>query len=244
MLIILSFFIAHWWLSLFFQTFFQYRSASHRMFTTNKFWERLFYLLAYLFEGASFLNPRAYALMHRAHHAYSDTEQDPHPPHFFVDVFQLMKATIITFGDYVKRIKDPEAQLPGHYPEWQVVDRMGSSLLSRLLLSAAYITFYIFFAPHWWLFLLLPIHFMMGPIHGAIVNWCGHKYGYTNFDNKDKSRNTTPFDFLMPGELFQNNHHKPPGSANCAKRWFEINPVYPVMKVMHWMRIIPLRKVY
>jgi stearoyl-CoA desaturase (delta-9 desaturase) len=20
----------------------------------------------------------------------------------------------------------------------------------------------------------------MGPLHGAIVNWCGHKYGYSN----------------------------------------------------------------
>jgi len=98
MLIIFLFFIAHWFLSLFFQTFSQHRHASHRMFTTNKFRERVFYLLAYLFEGASFLNPCAYALMHRAHHAYSDTEQDPHSPHFFVDVYQMMKATIITFG--------------------------------------------------------------------------------------------------------------------------------------------------
>jgi stearoyl-CoA desaturase (Delta-9 desaturase) len=244
MLIILFFFIAHWFLSLFFQTFFQHRYASHRMFTTSKVWERVFYLLAYLFEGASFLNPRAYALMHRAHHAFSDTEQDPHSPHFFVDVYQMMKATIITFGDYVKRIKDPEAQFPGHYPEWPLVDRMGSSLLSRLLFGAAYAAFYIFFAAHWWLFLLLPIHFMMGPIHGAIVNWCGHKYGYSNFDNKDKSKNTTPFDFLMLGELFQNNHHKHPNSANFAKRWFEIDPVYPVMKLMHWLGIIKIRKAY
>jgi stearoyl-CoA desaturase (delta-9 desaturase) len=85
---------------------------------------------------------------------------------------------------------------------------------------------------------------MMGPIHGAIVNWCGHKYGYSNFDNKDKSKNTTPFDFLMLGELFQNNHHRHPNSANFGKRWFEIDPVYPVMKLMHWMRIITLRKAY
>jgi stearoyl-CoA desaturase (Delta-9 desaturase) len=106
------FFIAHWFLSLFFQTFFQHRYASHRMFTTSKFWERIFYLLAYLFEGASFLNPRAYAMMHRQHHAFSDTEKDPHSPHFFTDIYQMMKSTINTFGDYVKRTKDP-----GHYPE-------------------------------------------------------------------------------------------------------------------------------
>jgi stearoyl-CoA desaturase (delta-9 desaturase) len=240
---ILIFFIAHWFLSLFFQTFFQHRYASHRMFTTSKGWERVFYLMAYFFEGASFLNPRAYALMHREHHAYSDTEKDPHSPHFFTDVFQMMKATIITFRDHLKRTKDPEARFEGHYPEWPIVDRIGSSILSRLAFGAAYTWFYIAFATHWWMFLLLPIHYLMGPIHGAIVNWCGHKYGYSNFDNNDKSKNTTPFDFLMLGELFQNNHHRHPNSANFGNKWFEIDPVYPVMKLMHRLRIIKLRKV-
>ncbi len=243
-MIILIFFIAHWFLSLFFQTFFQHRYAAHRMFTTSKSWERIFYVMAYVFEGASFLNPRAYALMHREHHAYSDTEKDPHSPHFFTDIFQMMAATIKTFRDHVKRTKDPEARFSGHYPEWPFIDRIGSSILSRLLFAAAYTVFYIFFAEHWWMFLLLPIHFMMGPIHGAIVNWCGHKYGYRNFENKDKSKNTTPFDFLMLGELFQNNHHQHPNSANFGNKWFEIDPVYPVMKLLHWMRIIKLRRVY
>jgi len=49
------------------------------------------------------------------------------------------------------------------------------------------------------------------------------------------------FDFLLLGELFQNNHHKRPNSANFGARWFEFDPVYPVMKVMHWIRIIKLR---
>ncbi|CAN5162043.1 acyl-CoA desaturase [soil metagenome] len=243
-MIILIFFIAHWFLSLFFQTFFQHRYASHRMFTTNKFWERVFYLLAYLFEGASFLNPRAYAIMHREHHAYSDTAKDPHSPHFFKDVFQLMNFTIRTFGDYIKKSRDTEARFKGNYPEWPLIDRVGSSLLSRVLFGVAYTCFYIAFATQLWLFLLLPIHFLMGPIHGAIVNWCGHKYGYQNFDNNDKSKNTTPFDFLMLGELLQNNHHRHPNSANFGKRWFEIDPVYPVMKLMHWMKIIRLRKAF
>jgi stearoyl-CoA desaturase (delta-9 desaturase) len=243
-MIILCFFVAHWFLSLFFQTFFQHRYASHRMFTTSKAWERVFHLMAYIFEGSSFLNPRAYALMHREHHAYSDTEKDPHSPHFFTDVFQMMKATIITFRDHVKRSKDPEERFKGNYPEWPFIDRIGSSILSRILFGALYTWFYIAFATHWWMFLLLPVHYIMGPIQGAIVNWCGHKYGYSNFDNNDKSKNTSPVDFLMLGELFQNNHHKHPNNANFANKWFEIDPVYPAMRLMHWMKIIKIRKLY
>jgi stearoyl-CoA desaturase (delta-9 desaturase) len=212
------------------------------MFTTNKFFERTFHVMTFICQGSSFLNPRAYAIMHREHHAYSDTEKDPHSPHFFTDVVQMMWHTVLSFREHEKQLKEPEARFKGNYPEWRLLDYYGSTLVSRIIFGLLYVAFYVAFATHWWMFLLLPIHFMMGPIHGAIVNWCGHKYGYANFDNNDKSKNTTPFDFLMLGELFQNNHHKHPNSANFAKRWFEIDPVYPVMKVLHWARIIRLRK--
>ncbi len=239
---ILLFFVGHWFLSLFCQTFFLHRYASHKVFSMSKFWEKFFYIVSYICQGSSFLNPGAYATMHRDHHSFSDTEKDPHSPHFFTDVFQMTRATVLTYRDHVKRVKNPSVAVAGTYPRWEIIDRIGSSIASRLLFGAGYSWFYIAFATHWWMFLLLPIHFLMGPIHGAIVNWCGHKYGYSNFDNDDHSKNTGPFGFIMLGELFQNNHHRYPNSANFAQKWFEVDPVYPVLKFMHWTRIIRLRK--
>src|ERR1043166_9033334 len=96
-MIVLWFFLAHWFLSLFFQTFFLHRYASHKMFTTSKGWERVFYMMTFDTQGTSFLNPRAYAIMHRMHHAYSDTEKDPHSPHFFKDVYQMMMHTVLIY---------------------------------------------------------------------------------------------------------------------------------------------------
>jgi stearoyl-CoA desaturase (delta-9 desaturase) len=46
----------------------------------------------------------------------------------------------------------------------------------------------------------------------------------------------------MLGELFQNNHHRYPNSANFGKKWFEIDPVYPVMKLMDLLGIIQIKK--
>jgi len=209
----------------------------------NKFWERFFYLLLLISQGSSFLNPRAYAILHRMHHAYSDTEKDPHSPHFFKDVFGMMIATKNMYLAYLLHKIEPEPAFRGNYPEWPLIDRIGDSWFWRIACGLFYIWFYVTFATSWWMFLLLPIHFLMGPIHGAIVNWCGHKYGYSNHDNDDHSKNSLPWDFLLMGELFQNNHHKRPNSPNFATRWWEFDPTYPMMKVMHWLRIIKLRKV-
>lgn len=214
------------------------------MFKTHKFWERTFYFCTWFFQGASFLNPRAYAIMHRMHHAHSDTEKDPHSPHFFRDVFSMMWHTRKIYNDHVSNKTKPEKGFDGKYPEWKSLDKIGDHMAVRIGFGIAYTLFYIAFVPAgaWWLFLLLPVHYLMGPIHGAIVNWCGHKYGYTNFDNKDHSKNTTPWGLFMLGELFQNNHHKRPNSPRFSVRWFEIDPVYPVMKLLHYARIIRLRK--
>ncbi|MCI0532922.1 acyl-CoA desaturase, partial [bacterium] len=86
-------------------------------------------------------------------------------------------------------------------------------------------------------------HFIMGPIHGAIVNWFGHKVGYVNFDDTgDLSKNTLPLDFVTMGELFQNNHHKFPHSMNFAKKVFEFDPTFPIIKVLGWLGVIKFSK--
>lgn len=239
---ILIFFLSHWFLSLFCQTFFLHRYASHKMFSMNKFWERFFYAFTFITQGASFLNPRAYAILHKMHHAYSDTEKDPHSPHFFKDVWNMTMHTKDIYLNYAKYGVEPEKPFRGYYPEWKLMDRISDMWVIRILFGVGYFLFYLKFATAWWMFALLPIHFFMGPIHGAIVNWCGHKYGYSNYDNDDHSKNTLPLDFLMMGELFQNNHHKSPNSPNFARKWYEFDPSYPIIKVMSWVRIIKLRK--
>jgi stearoyl-CoA desaturase (delta-9 desaturase) len=240
MLAIAIFFVAHWALSVFAQSFFLHRYSAHRMFTLSKGWERFFYAMTWVCQGSSFLSPRAYALLHREHHAFSDTERDPHSPHFHKNFGAMMLATKIRYYGLLTGEIRTEPRFEGGYPTWPALDRLADSWVSRIGFGAAYTLFYIAFAPHWAFFLLLPAHFLMGPIHGAIVNWGGHKYGYRNFDTKDLSRNTLPLELLTGGELFQNNHHKFGMSPNFAVRWFEVDPTYQVMRVLHVLRIIDM----
>ena len=238
MAVILTFFVGHWLTSVFCQTFFLHRYGAHRQFSMSKGWERAFHLLTYLAQGSSYLNPRAYAILHRMHHAFSDTERDPHSPLFHSNPGSLMWETKHKYDDYAYRRVEPEPRFDGGYPEWPWLDKLGQSWPMRLTWVAAYSAVYFAFAPSVWWFLLLPAHFVMGPIHGAIVNWGGHKYGYRNYKSADVSRNTLVFDFLTFGELFQNNHHAFSMSPNFAARWFEVDPAYPIIVLFAKLGII------
>ena len=241
MIPILAFFILHWFSSLFFHTFFLHRYASHKMYTTGKKREKTFYFLTWLTQGSSFLVPRAYAVMHRMHHAFSDTEKDPHSPHFFKDVMGMMMHTKRIYNGFLNNRLTVEKRFTEDYlPIWKKLDRFGDHMAVRIFFILVYVAFYVVFAPSAWWYLLLPIHVLMGPIQGAIVNWCGHKYGYSNYDNADHSRNSEPWGLLLMGELFQNNHHKFGTSPNFAQKWFEWDPTFTIMRVMHRFGIIQL----
>jgi stearoyl-CoA desaturase (delta-9 desaturase) len=236
---ILVFFLGHWFLSLFVQTFYLHRYAAHQMFRMSGFWVKFFYVATYVMQGSSFLNPRAYAIMHRMHHAYSDTEKDPHSPHYFKSMFRMMWKTKDYYLDLLLRRVEPEKGFDKNIPEWPAFDRFANLWTLRFVWAGLYTLYYIEFATQPWMFLLLPVHFLMGPIHGGIVNWFGHTYGYRNFeDTGDQSRNSLVVDFLTMGELFQNNHHKLPSRPNFAVRKFEIDPAYLLLKLFGWLRII------
>ncbi len=220
------------------QTFFLHRYGAHKMFHMNKFWEKVFYISLYIFQGSSFLTPRAYGIMHRKHHAFSDTINDPHSPHNHKSVFGMMWTTRKIYNNLVDRKDIEEERFTSDIPEWKLIDNLGENGLSRIGWGIIYITFYIIFATQWWMYLLLPVHFLMGAVHGAIVNWCGHKVGYTNFNNNDKSKNSLIIDFIMMGELFQNNHHKHSKNLNFSSKWYEIDPSYPIIKLFSFFRII------
>ena len=240
--IILIFFFGHWYTSLFFQSFFYHRYAAHQQFTMSKFWERFFFFLAYIFQGSSYLNIKGYAVMHRLHHSHTDTPEDPHSPSYQKSIWKMMVRT----KDYYADINhDRKTGIDEHYykniPSWDLIDNFGDTYFSRISWGAFYAIFYILFATQWWMFLLLPIQFIMGPFHGAIINWFAHKIGYMNYRMKNTSTNIMNWDIFMWGEGLHNNHHRKPYSANFAQKWFELDPLFPIIKVFHWLHIIRLR---
>ena len=108
MTVILVFFVASWYLSLFFQTFFLHRYAAHKSFTMSKFTERVVYVLTWIFQGSNYLSPYGYGVMHRMHHAFADTEDDPHSPKYDVSIWNMMWKTKTIYSDIANKKFIPE----------------------------------------------------------------------------------------------------------------------------------------
>jgi len=240
---IFIFFVAHWYLSLFFQTFFLHRYASHHAFTMNKFTEKVFFILTWIFQGSNYLSPFGYGVMHRMHHAFADTENDPHSPKYDETIWNMMWKTKTIYSDIANGRMIAEKRFTEGVPRWDAFDKIARSWPSRIFWGALYILFYVQFASVWWLWLLLPFQFLLSPIHGAIINWFAHKYGYRNYEVGDTSRNFLPVDFLMMCESYHNNHHKHGSRPNFGGiRWHEIDPTYLVIRLLATVGVIQINK--
>ena len=237
---IIIFVIVLWYSGLFFQSFFLHRYAAHQVFTMSKTTERITFVLTWFFQGSSYLSAYGYGVMHRMHHAYTDTENDPHSPSYDPNLLAMMWKTKNIYQDINKQRVAIDVRFTKNVPQWKSFDSFASSRFSRVLWILAYIVFFAYFTTELWQWLLLPITFLMAPIHGAIINWFGHVYGYVNFKMNNTSKNLFHFDFLMMGEGYHNNHHKNASRANFGVKWHEIDMTYLIMKLLNSVGIIRL----
>lgn len=210
----------------------------------SKAWEKVFFIFSYITQGSSYMSPRAYGIMHRMHHAFTDTEHDPHSPSYDENMFSMMWRTRNVYAGILNNRVPIEERFTKNVPEWKWFDKWGNNFISRFIWIGIYVALYVVFAPSLWWLLLVPIHVMMGPIHGVIINWFAHKYGHTNFETDNTSKNLFKVDFLMLGEGYHNNHHCRPSSNNFAAAKGEFDPCYPMIRLLHKLKVIRMTGVH
>lgn len=235
------FILVLWYGGLFFQSFFLHRYAAHQVFTMSKTMERITFVLTWIFQGPSYLSAYGYGIMHRMHHAYTDTKKDPHSPSHDASLLAMMWKTKTIYHDINEQRIKVDQRFTKNVPQWKNFDLLASSNFSRILWIAVYLLFFIYFVTSWWQWLLFPLTFLMAPIHGAIINWFGHIYGYVNYTMKNTSKNLFPFDFLMMGEGYHNNHHKNANSANFGVKWHEVDITYLIIRLLNTVGCIQLK---
>lgn len=186
-----------------------HRLWSHKSFSTTKFKEILLHCFSTpLLYGTSI----TYAGIHRQHHAYSDTEQDPHitRPWWKVVFYIRNKNYSIEHKFVSDLIKSPTHRfIHRHY------FKINAALLI-LLLAFTGIEFTGYF---------LSFNVIYNFVGAGLVNVLGHRpeYGKRLYETKDLSSNNSFLKWLTWNQGYHNNHHHKPGSYTYAFNKGEID---------------------
>lgn len=177
--------------------------------------------------------------VHRKHHAFVESEGDPHSP----QILGLGHMLINGAGVYAQATQEPG--IVAKYAHGTPDDRFERFCtrfphLGVTVLAAAELL--LFGAPGiaiWGLQMLaMPL------LASALVNGVGHHSGYRNFETPDASTNVLPFGFLAGGEELHNNHHAFPGSAKFSVRWFEFDLGWCYIRALAAFGLAKVRRTY
>lgn len=240
---LLILFVVHWYAVMFFDTFWLHRYCAHKHWSMSPRVERAFQVANFVVNGSSYLSSYGYGIMHRMHHAYTDTPRDPHSPSVDGNPIRMMWRTRQTYFGIYKGWTPVEEKFTVGVPHWKALDDVVHNFYVRGVWVAIYLAIYALLVTDWWMWLLFPLTVGMGPLHGLFINWCAHRYGYVNYAQPNTSRNVMPIDLFFMGECFHNNHHKAPGRPNLGFRWFEFDLLWPIVLVMERCRIIKINRV-
>lgn len=196
----------------------------HRYYSHKSF-EFRYTFLQYIFTTIAVLagrgSPLGWVYLHRQHHAYSDTEKDPHSPKY-------LGYKLFGFGHYKKQeehkmqiflVKDMMSTVQLFIHKWYIL-----IIAAFALLLASVSIELLYFG---WILPALLIQ-----LSQSNFNYFGHIYGYTNHKTTDDSKNNIWLFPIIFGEAWHNNHHGDPKNASTTVQKFEIDPLFWFISVI------------
>lgn len=204
-------------------TIFLHRASTHRSLTLHPAVEWLFRFTLWLTTG---LSTREWVAIHRKHHAFTDEDGDPHSP--LLEGFWSVQLGNVAL--YVRAARDKEmvARYAKDIKEdaWDRVffNRGGLGLTLGTVLLCLVLGL-------WWGLLAAGVHaFMYVFVLSSSINGLCHSVGYKNFENT--ATNIRSLALLTGGEGLHNNHHGYPKSPKFSWKASEIDPAWPVIKLL------------
>lgn len=181
--------------------------------------------------------PIEWVATHRAHHAHSDSEKDPHNSNegfswSHLTWLYLANQAILTREQQLRMAHDIAAD-----PFYRFIDKYQLLLqagLGVLLLALGGLPWLV-----WGVFVRLVLTYHLT----WLINSAAHSVGYQSYKTGDRSTNCWWLALLSWGEGWHNNHHAFPFSARHGLRWFEIDHTWHVIKVLKWARLVTNIKV-
>jgi len=165
-------------------------------------------------------SPLGWVYVHREHHAYSDTDKDPHPPHILgFKLFGFKHIENHSGQLKVFLIKDLMTKEQLFINKWYF-----AIIFSWLLLLSSVDISLVYFS---W---VLPV--MLVQISQNSFNYFCHKHGYRNFETRDVSTNNMYMWPFILGDAWHNNHHHNAKECKTKIKWWEFDPQIHLIKAI------------
>jgi fatty-acid desaturase len=192
------------------------------------------------------IDPKGWVVMHRLHHAHSDTPDDPHSPRTLgpLGFFKMFGAQLVGYNRVLEGLRagDERYTSIGRDLELSWPIRTSQPWIP-ILLHVAIAALIVLAGGGWLLGLAFFAGMMSHVVQGAIINYFGHAHGGRNFASlDDDSRNNHLAAWLVLGEGFQNNHHRYPSSARFSYRAHELDMGYGVCLVLERLGVLDVQR--
>jgi stearoyl-CoA desaturase (delta-9 desaturase) len=181
---------------------------------------------------------REWVAVHRKHHAYCETEQDPHSPRY--------KGILrVLFGGlwlYRREARNPETL--ERFSQGTPDDWLERNLYARRpwlgILIMLIVEVMLLGLPGLAIFALQMIWI---PFWAAgVINGLGHYLGYRAYETADASRNILPWGIIVGGEELHNNHHAYAASARLSTHWWEIDIGWAYIRLLAFFRVARVKR--
>jgi stearoyl-CoA desaturase (delta-9 desaturase) len=200
-----------------------HRLVTHRSFEVPKWLE---YFLVFCGTLACEGGPIAWVGLHRIHHKYSDTPQDPH---------------------------DSNRGFWWSHMGWMLCDNHANQYVSQYTKDIAGDRFYqfcekyfipiqvvlglILFAIGGWSWVIWGIFVRLVVVFHVtwFVNSATHKFGYQSHESNDNSTNCWWVALVTFGEGWHNNHHAYQYSARHGLEWWEIDLTWMTIQLLQFL---------
>ena len=215
-------------------TIYLHRSATHRALTLHPLAEWVFRFFTWMTTG---IVPRGWVAVHRKHHAHTDEEGDPHSP----KIVGFWKVQLGNVFYYIKESRNPET-VATYAKDMATSDFWDRALFNHGSSGLAVGTAVVCSLLGWWgLFTVAFAGFMYVFVLSSSINGLCHRFGYKNFDNT--AGNFRSIALVTGGEGLHNNHHGSPRSAKFSVRPSEIDPAWPIIRLLELLRLARVAKV-
>ena len=172
--------------------------------------------------------PLSWVTTHRIHHAFTETDKDPHSPR--AGFFWAHMGWIFKGGAQMHSPEVHKRYSPDLYKE-NLQHFLDTYYWLTTVLAGG-----ILFAIGGWSMVLWGV--FLRTVWGWHVTWfvnsVSHVWGARRFETTDDSRNNPIIGILAWGEGWHNNHHAIPRSARHGLAWYEFD--------FNWIQILILEK--